>query len=54
MQLYEGTSQIQRLVIAREVLLPRQIDETTPEAQADAKKSGEAAESQAEQAAATV
>jgi acyl-CoA dehydrogenase len=27
MQLYEGTSQIQRLVIAREVLLPRQISE---------------------------
>jgi acyl-CoA dehydrogenase len=24
MQLYEGTSQIQRLVIAREVLMPRQ------------------------------
>ena len=30
MQLYEGTSQIQRLVIAKEVLLPRNIDETTP------------------------
>ena len=27
MQLYEGTSQIQRLVIAKEVLLPRQADE---------------------------
>jgi acyl-CoA dehydrogenase len=27
MQLYEGTSQIQRLVIAREILLPRQVDE---------------------------
>src|SRR5881392_562621 len=27
MQLYEGTSQIQRLVIARETLLPRHIDE---------------------------
>jgi acyl-CoA dehydrogenase len=27
MQLYEGTSQIQRLVIAREVLMPRKIDE---------------------------
>jgi acyl-CoA dehydrogenase len=47
MQLYEGTSQIQRLVIAREVLLPRNIDEKTPEAKA-------AEESQAEQAAATV
>ena len=33
MQLYEGTSQIQRLVIAREVLLPRRIeDERQPEA----------------------
>ena len=27
MQLYEGTSQIQRLVIAREMLLPRRVDE---------------------------
>jgi acyl-CoA dehydrogenase len=27
MQLYEGTSQIQRLVIAREILLPRHIAE---------------------------
>ena len=27
MQLYEGTSQIQRLVIAREVLMPRQVQE---------------------------
>ncbi len=26
MQLYEGTSQIQRLVIARETLLPRRIE----------------------------
>jgi acyl-CoA dehydrogenase len=25
MQLYEGTSQIQRMVIAREVLMPRQV-----------------------------
>jgi acyl-CoA dehydrogenase len=47
MQLYEGTSQIQRLVIAREVLLPRNIEEKTPEAKA-------AEESQTEQAAATV
>ena len=31
MQLYEGTSQIQRLVIAKEVLLPRQAEEPTPE-----------------------
>jgi acyl-CoA dehydrogenase len=31
MQLYEGTSQIQRLVIARETLLPRRMDEPRPE-----------------------
>jgi acyl-CoA dehydrogenase len=31
MQLYEGTSQIQRLVIAREVLMPRPVDEPQPE-----------------------
>jgi acyl-CoA dehydrogenase len=30
MQLYEGTSQIQRLVIARETLLPRHIEQPTP------------------------
>ena len=30
MQLYEGTSQIQRLVIARETLLPRRIEESPP------------------------
>ncbi|HJZ36240.1 MAG TPA: acyl-CoA dehydrogenase family protein [Solirubrobacterales bacterium] len=47
MQLYEGTSQIQRLVIAKEVLLPRSIEEVTPEAKA-------AMASQSEQAAATV
>jgi acyl-CoA dehydrogenase len=27
MQLYEGTSQIQRLVIAREILLPRAVEQ---------------------------
>ena len=27
MQLYEGTSQIQRLVIARETLMPRRVEE---------------------------
>jgi acyl-CoA dehydrogenase len=32
MQLYEGTSQIQRLVIARETLLPRRADDPAPEA----------------------
>ena len=35
MQLYEGTSQIQRLVIARETLLPRHIEEV-PQAKAQA------------------
>ena len=30
MQLYEGTSQIQRLVIARETLLPRRVEEPLP------------------------
>jgi acyl-CoA dehydrogenase len=52
MQLYEGTSQIQRLVIAKEVLLPRTANEPTPEA--EAKKADAARDSQAEQAAATV
>jgi acyl-CoA dehydrogenase len=33
MQLYEGTSQIQRLVIAREILLPRRIEEPAAERQ---------------------
>jgi acyl-CoA dehydrogenase len=33
MQLYEGTSQIQRIVIAREVLLPRQIEQPVAERQ---------------------
>ncbi|MEZ5075864.1 MAG: acyl-CoA dehydrogenase family protein [Solirubrobacterales bacterium] len=52
LQLYEGTSQIQRLVIAKEVLLPRNIDEITPEA--EAKQADAARDSQSEQAAATV
>jgi acyl-CoA dehydrogenase len=30
MQLYEGTAQIQRLVIARETLLPRRVEEVVP------------------------
>jgi acyl-CoA dehydrogenase len=51
MQLYEGTSQIQRLVIAREVLLPRQ--ESAGEAPPP-KEAVEAEHSQAEQAPATV
>ncbi len=33
MQLYEGTSQIQRLVIAREILMPRQDERTAVESQ---------------------
>jgi acyl-CoA dehydrogenase len=49
MQLYEGTSQIQRLVIAKEVLLPRQ--ESAP---APAPSSQASEQSQSEQAAATV
>ncbi|MCB0865804.1 MAG: hypothetical protein KDB58_08830, partial [Solirubrobacterales bacterium] len=32
MQLYEGTSQIQRLVIAKEVLMGRNVNEPIPEA----------------------
>ena len=32
MQLYEGTSQIQRLVIAKEVLMGRNVNEPLPEA----------------------
>ncbi|HET7589769.1 MAG TPA: acyl-CoA dehydrogenase family protein [Solirubrobacterales bacterium] len=48
MQLYEGTSQIQRLVIAKEVLLPRQ-ETAAPDASAQASE-----QSQSEQAAATV
>jgi acyl-CoA dehydrogenase len=32
MQLYEGTSQIQRLVIARETLLPRRVEQPSPAA----------------------
>jgi hypothetical protein len=43
MQLYEGTSQIQRLVIAREILMGRDVDEETPEAKAaKAKENGKA------------
>jgi hypothetical protein len=52
MQLYEGTSQIQRLVIAKEVLLPRAVGETTPEA--EEKAADAARDSQSETAAATV
>jgi acyl-CoA dehydrogenase len=41
MQLYEGTSQIQRLVIAKEILMGRQGDEETPEAKALREKAAE-------------
>jgi acyl-CoA dehydrogenase len=51
MQLYEGTSQIQRLVIAREVLMGRQIDDPQPEHTAEAT---DVEQRQSEQAAATV
>jgi acyl-CoA dehydrogenase len=43
MQLYEGTSQIQRLVIAKELLMGRQADDETPEHKAaKAKQNGKA------------
>ncbi|MET0608484.1 MAG: acyl-CoA dehydrogenase family protein [Gaiellaceae bacterium] len=51
MQLYEGTSQIQRLVIAKEVLMGRNVDEPMPES---VKTQTEVAEKQSETAAATV
>jgi acyl-CoA dehydrogenase len=47
MQLYEGTSQIQRLVIAREILMPRQVEDLEPQA---AKEAAEVTEKAAEQA----
>ncbi len=52
MQLYEGTSQIQRLVIAREILAPRDVED--PKTEADAKAAQDSEKSQAEQAPATV
>jgi acyl-CoA dehydrogenase len=51
MQLYEGTSQIQRLVIAKEVLMGRSVEEPTPESE---RAGAEAAGRQAEAAGATV
>ena len=51
MQLYEGTSQIQRLVIAKEVLMGRNVDEPMPES---VKTQTAVAEKQSEQATATV
>jgi len=54
MQLYEGTSQIQRLVIAKELLMGRQADEETPEAKAaKAKQNGKAEAAEKEQEPAT-
>jgi acyl-CoA dehydrogenase len=54
MQLYEGTSQIQRLVIAKELLMGRQTDEETPEAKAaKAKQNGTAEAAKAEKEPAT-
>ena len=55
MQLYEGTSQIQRLVIAKELLMGRQADEETPEAKTLREKAErESSDSQQEQAPAAV
>jgi acyl-CoA dehydrogenase len=54
MQLYEGTSQIQRLVIAKEILMGRDVAEATPEAEAADRKAQESEASQVEQAPATV
>jgi acyl-CoA dehydrogenase len=51
MQLYEGTSQIQRLVIAREVLMPRQIEDPIPETTREETDAGERAREQAPAAA---
>jgi acyl-CoA dehydrogenase len=54
MQLYEGTSQIQRLVIAKELLMGRDVSDSTPEADAADKRAQDSEASQQEQAAATV
>ncbi len=51
MQLYEGTSQIQRLVIAKEVLMGRNVDEPLPESAA---RQNEAAAKESETASASV
>jgi acyl-CoA dehydrogenase len=50
MQLYEGTSQIQRLVIAKELLMGRDVSDSTPESEAADKKAQEADASETEQA----
>src|SRR3954470_10680621 len=46
MQLYEGTSQIQRLVIAKEVLMGRNVNEPMPEAISKAQTDAAAKESE--------
>jgi acyl-CoA dehydrogenase len=53
MQLYEGTSQIQRLVIAREILAPRQVTEpeSEPESTREETEAGQKATEQAPAAA---
>ena len=51
MQLYEGTSQIQRLVIAREILVPRQVAEPQPETTTEETEASEKAAEQAPAAA---
>jgi len=51
MQLYEGTSQIQRLVIAKEVLMGRHVEEPIPES---VKTQTDAAQRESETASATV
>jgi acyl-CoA dehydrogenase len=48
MQLYEGTSQIQRLVIAREILMPRNIEEPEPETTREGTDVAERASEQAQ------
>jgi acyl-CoA dehydrogenase len=54
MQLYEGTSQIQRLVIAKELLMGRQADEEAPVAKAQkAEQNGKAEAAEAEKEPAT-
>jgi acyl-CoA dehydrogenase len=54
MQLYEGTSQIQRLVIAKELLMGRDVSQESREEEASDKKAQDSEKSQAEQAPATV
>src|SRR4029079_18481104 len=51
MQLYAGTSQIQRLVIARRTLMPRPVDEPQPETTTEETEASERATEQAPAAA---